>query len=115
MPAQIIRSRGLNMERRSRYVEITAEEPEPIDGWYNYDIYIANNLQVPDDFKIKRNASAEVEVSFEVNSYGEPVNIRVEKSLCESCDREAVRLIKEGPRFKPNTGEKRTVVAVPFE
>lgn len=91
-------------------------EPVPADGWSNYDSYLANNLNIPDDFRDTRsNNNSSVQVSFEVDKNGEPVNIRVEKSLCSACDKEAVRLIKEGPKWKRNAGKKgRTTVTINF-
>jgi hypothetical protein len=56
-----------------------------------------------------------VQISFEVNKLGEPVNIKVEKSLCKECDEEAIRLIKQGPKWKTKKKKKRVTVNVPFE
>lgn len=90
-------------------------EPEPQDGWDNYDSYLANNLNAPGDFKQKTTTDNTVQVSFEVDKNGEPVNIRVEKSLCPSCDKEAIRLVKEGPKWKRNASKKgRTTVTINF-
>ena len=56
-----------------------------------------------------------VEVSFEVDEMGNPVNIKVEKSLCDSCDKEAIRLVKDGPKWKRKAKKKgRTMVTIPF-
>lgn len=74
------------------------QESEPADGWDNYDTYLANNLQIPETIKMKQNRG-EVEVSFDVNENGEPINFKVEKSLCTKCDKEAIRLIKDGPKW----------------
>jgi len=93
---------------------IKIEEPEPADGWSNYSLYLANNLKVPDEVK-RKDARGEVQVSFEVNKLGEPVNIKVEKSLCKECDEEAKRLIQQGPKWKPNKKKKRVTVNVSFE
>jgi TonB family protein len=90
------------------------EEPVPADGWQNYDAYIANNLNPPDEIKTKQNSGGQVEVSFEVDKNGNPINIKVEKSLCTKCDQEAIRLIKEGPKWKRNAKKGRTTVTVPF-
>ena len=101
---------------RLRDGNMVLEEPEPADGWSNYDTYLANNLNIPETYKGKQSASGgEVELSFEVNQMGEPVNIKVEKSLCEVCDKEAIRLLKEGPKWKrkAKTG-RRTSVTIPF-
>ncbi|MBS1576042.1 MAG: energy transducer TonB [Bacteroidetes bacterium] len=89
------------------------EEPEPVDGWYNYDTYIANNINISDEIKTKTTASSQVELSFEVNKYGEPINIKVDKSACKECDEEAIRLLKEGPKWKKKKN-KRAKIAVDF-
>jgi hypothetical protein len=100
---------------RSRTSTMVLEEPEPVDGWTNYDAYLANNLNVPETWRSKQTeGSGAVTLSFEVNSKGQPVNISVEKSLCESCDREAIRLIKEGPKWKRKSRKGRTSVTVTF-
>ncbi|MET0394147.1 MAG: carboxypeptidase-like regulatory domain-containing protein, partial [Chitinophagaceae bacterium] len=92
----VISNRQNNSLSRSRNNTLVLEEPEPVDGWVNYDTYLANNLVVPETFR-SRQAGGSVELSFEVNKDGEPVNITVERSLCDSCDKEAIRLLKEGP------------------
>ena len=99
---------------RSRDANMKLEEPEPADGWDNYDTYLSNNLNVPDEVKTKRISSGEVEVSLEVDKNGEPINIKVEKSLCAKCDKEAIRLVKEGPKWKRKTKNGRTIVTIPF-
>jgi hypothetical protein len=101
---------------RHRDANMKLVEPEPVDGWDNYDTYIANNLEMPDEFKTKpAYGNGTVEVSFEVNKYGEPINIKVEKSLCSKCDKEAIRLVKEGPKWRRNANKKgRTTVTVSF-
>ena len=100
---------------RSRNANMVLEEPEPADGWSNYDIYLANNLKVPETFKGKQTGTGgEVELSFEVNKNGEPFNITVKRSLCETCDKEAIRLIKEGPKWKRKAKKGRASVTVPF-
>lgn len=108
----VISSRRVNSSR-SRSATMILEEPEPVDGWTNYDTYLANNLIMPETVQTKP-IGGEVELSFEVNNNGEPTNITVEKSLCESCDKEAIRLIREGPKWKRKTSKGRTFVTIPF-
>jgi len=107
--------RNISSKRNST---MTFEEPEPEDGWDSYGSYVVNNLNIPETFDMKKGGETidnSVEVSFEVNKNGEPVNIRVEKSLCDKCDKEAIRLIKEGPKWKRKAKKsKRTTVTVPF-
>lgn len=78
---------------------------EPAEGWPYFDDYIARSLQTRTDQELE-SVSGEVKLSFEVNRNGEPVNIRVEKSLCPRCDEEAIRLLKEGPRWKKKKNKK---------
>lgn len=103
---------------RARGNNLRFEEPEPADGWDYYDSYLVNNLNVPETFLRKRAdqtaSGGEVELSFEVNRHGEPINIKVEKSLCEQCDKEAIRLVKQGPKWKRKAKKGRTRVMVPF-
>ncbi|HEX5652349.1 MAG TPA: carboxypeptidase-like regulatory domain-containing protein [Chitinophagaceae bacterium] len=112
----VISQKKPNASSRARTNNMKLEnenEPEPEDGWDNYDSYLANNLNIPEDFKkIKQTGIDSVRLSFEVNKYGMPVNIKVLKSLCERCDQEAIRLVKEGPRWKRKKG--RTTVTVSF-
>lgn len=100
--------------RNNRDVNLKLEEPEPADGWENYDTYLVNNLEVPEDLKNRQSGGGEVQVSFEVDKNGEPTNIKVEKSLCAKCDKEAIRLIKEGPKWKRKAKKGRTTVTIYF-
>jgi hypothetical protein len=103
--------RVLNLARLNN---LKHEEPEPIDGWQKYDTYVANNLQIPDNLRPKLPAAPTVELSFEVDKLGQPVNIRVVRSLCSECDAEAIRLIRDGPRWKPTRKGRKTRVTLSF-
>ncbi len=103
-----------NTASRNRENKMKLEEPEPLDGWDNYDTYLVNNLNVSEDVKKTQSKSGAVEVSFGVTKNGEPTSIKVEKSLCSPCDKEAIRLIKEGPKWKRNTKNARTTVKIHF-
>lgn len=99
---------------RLRNNTMVLEEPEPMDGWSNYDMYLVNNLKVPESFRTKQSGGGEVELSFDVDKNGDPVNITVKKSLCESCDKEAIRLIKEGPKWKRKIKKGKARVTISF-
>ena len=109
---EVVLSKQTNTAQRKAYDNLKVEEPEPADGWEKYDAYLLNNVNPPRDNN--RLPSGTVEISFEVNKNGEPTNMKVEKSLCSSCDKEALRLIKEGPKWKRNAKKGRTTVKIPF-
>jgi hypothetical protein len=98
-----------------RKVTTKLEEPEPADGWDNYEMYLANNINLPNDLKKKENDGDKVQLSFDVTANGDPMNIKVERSLCQKCDEEAIRLVKEGPKWKRKSKKnKRATITVPF-
>ena len=77
----------------------TAELEEPEAGWGYYNTYVANNIQITDKLKEKA-SNNEVELSFDIDKTGQPINIRVTKSSrCKECDEEAIRLLREGPKW----------------
>ncbi|WP_276504520.1 carboxypeptidase-like regulatory domain-containing protein [Terrimonas pollutisoli] len=113
--AEIVLSNKKVNTNRSRNDHLVLNEAEPADGWNNYDLYLANNLKTPETFKDKQEGSqGEVELSFEVGKSGEPINITVKKSLCESCDKEAIRLLKEGPKWKRKAKKGKATVTISF-
>lgn len=90
--------------------EVTEMESEPVDGWDKYSTYVLNNLRT-DNINDKRRFSEsqlqkEVELSFDVNPDGSIANVKVVRSNCSTCNNEAIRLIKEGPKWKSKTGKK---------
>ena len=91
----------------SRRPQVVVDTLEPEEGFVQFDHYIADNLKRPEELKLK--TSGEVQLSFDVNSKGEPVNITVVKSLCNKCDEEAIRLLKEGPKWKKKKNKKGSV------
>lgn len=73
----------------------------PADGWSNFKKYIKNNRHYPSDtVQVKGRV---VVVDFEVTADGKPVNFKIIRSLGHSYDREAIRLIQEGPAWNPAT------------
>jgi len=70
---------------------------EPSDGWSLYEIYIKNNLRMP---RVTQTITYKgvVTVSFLVNAEtGKLSDFRIEKSLDNVYDKEAIRVIKDGP------------------
>ncbi len=96
--------------------EVNELYTEPADGWNNYSKYVANNLR-DENFKEQRQSKnvKEVEVSFDVKPDGTIANLKVERSNCRNCNTEAIRIIKDGPKWKSKTGKtERTHFTVLF-
>jgi len=73
--------------------------PQPANGKENFDKYIKENIRRPADAKTGKEEV--VVVSFTVKSTGIPENIKIIQSPGNSFSDEAIRLIKEGPAWKP--------------
>lgn len=91
-------------ETQPQLYRVVIDTLEPSVGYAQFDDYIANNLRMPESYKTR--PSGEVQLEFDVDRRGQPVNITVLKSLCESCDEEAIRLLKEGPKWKKKRNKK---------
>ena len=70
--------------------------PEPVTGMKQYKKYLKKNLAYPADDTCAE-VKGKVTLTFFVNKEGRPFDIKVKESLCKSLDKEAIRLIQEGP------------------
>ena len=86
--------------------------PQPVDGKRKYLKYLKKNLVRPTDETCAR-VKGKVVLTFLVNRDGRPFHIKVKKSLCESSDKEAIRLVQEGPDW--TYGNKQAEVTVKFD
>lgn len=109
---------GTNKNKKSTTV-VTAKEqadkditPQPVIGKRKYQKYLKENLVRPTDEKCAQ-VKGKVVLTFLVNKEGRPLYIKVKESLCESSDKEAIRLIQEGPDWI--YGNKSVEITVKFE
>ncbi len=78
--------------------------PEPRDGYRRLERFIRNNLQYPQAAKAN-NIEGNVVLHFRIQPDGTPTDFKVLQSLGYGCDEEAMRLLREGPKwryFDPN-------------
>jgi len=98
----------------SRSREENAELEEPEVGWDNYNTYVLNNIKIPDNIPIKETNN--VELSFQVDKDGNPINIAVTKSSnCKACDDAAVKVIKEGPKWSRKGKKSKATVSIAID
>lgn len=93
------------VSKKAAFVKDSVMNVEPADGWDNYNTYVDNNIEIPDDI-LKNNIHGQVELSFDVKANGAITNIRVDKSLCSNCDEAAIRMLQQGPQWKVKKGKK---------
>nr|WP_260171746.1 energy transducer TonB [Pedobacter cryoconitis] len=81
----------------------------PVGGWVNLDTYLN------DHNKLRGAGDQLVELSFLVDNEGKPVDLKVTKGINKEFDEEAIRLIKEGPKWEqPKNKETRVTYTVSF-
>jgi outer membrane biosynthesis protein TonB len=81
----------------SKLPNAIVHDAEPAGGWAAFDQYLENNKKVPANGPT---ASGQVIVSFEVNKKGTLSGFKIEQSLSNAYDEEAIRLITQGPAWK---------------
>jgi hypothetical protein len=101
----VVAGYGAQKKSMDRYPKVTIDTLEPAEGYVKFDDYVISNLQMPDELNTK-SIAGEVQLAFDVDQNGKPTNITVVKSLCEKCDEEAIRLLKEGPKWKKKKDKK---------
>ena len=98
------------LQKNIENADTTDEDAEPAIGWYEYNNYINDNLVFPNEAK-QKNIHGVVEVFVKLKNNGDISQVKVDKSLCPECDAEAIRLVKEGPKWevKKNKSKKAKV------
>lgn len=85
--------------------------PQPSIGRKAFRRYLKENLVHPSDKECAR-AKGKVILTFRVDKDGRPESINVKKGLCASADKEAIRLIEEGPDW--TIGDEPVEVSIRF-
>ena len=70
----------------------------PVQGWDHFQQYLRSNIKQPFNEKGEP-VKGVVLLSFRINESGTPVNIKVQQSVSKACDKEAIRLLQNGPKW----------------
>jgi TonB family protein len=93
----------IDLKRNKTWKYNPSEHPaQPSVSPDEYLEYLQKNLKKPEQ-AIENQIVGTVEVEFKVNKKGELSDFMITKSLGYGCDEEAIRLIKEGPKWLPKT------------
>ncbi|WOK06820.1 hypothetical protein RT717_27515 [Imperialibacter roseus] len=84
---------------RSASPTINTQLAAPVSGMDVFRKFVSDSQQKTADM-----VAGEVQLTFSLTSQGAPQNITVSKSLCESCDQEAIRLLQNSGPWKYNDG-----------
>ena len=109
----------IDLKRNKTWKYNPSEHPaQPSVSPDEYLEYLKINLKKPKQ-AIENQITGTVEVEFKVNKKGELSDFKITKSLGYGCDEEAIRLIREGPKWLPktyggNTGRQRVRQVVNF-
>ena len=104
----VIQSKDVSSIKKARRATVLSDSlinAEPADGWDNYNTYVANNINIPDELT-KNEFHGEVELTFDVKANGSITNLRINKSMGEAYDEAAKRLIMQGPQWKVKKGKR---------
>ncbi len=97
-----------SLSRKVAGVEISDSIPQPIGGNDKFNAYVKENEKPQLDENNER-ISGEVTLSF-INKKGRPYNIKVIKSSCMPCEKEAIRLLQNGPDWSGKNNKRGTVI-----
>jgi hypothetical protein len=81
----------------------------PEIGWIEYEKYLETNKKPPAANPLMK---GEVVVSFQVKRPAVLSDFKIEKSLSSEYDKEAIRLIREGPSWKLLNGRKTRITVI---
>lgn len=105
------RNRAQLKENAAKNVEISIAAapavlgvPTPVNGWETYQTYLRENNRL-----IKNGSTGKVvSLTFQIQQDGSPSDIKVVQGISQTIDLEAIRLVKEGPKwaFQPDGGRE---------
>ena len=93
--------------KKSEYKETNYSPPEPSDGMESFDLYVEENIRKP--LTLPDGQRAVVELNLLVESTGAIDSIQITSSPGIEFSEEAIRLIKEGPEWKPAVENGRAI------
>jgi len=83
--------------------------PQPSDGQQNFDKYLKENTPSLYD-ENNESLTGEVSLSFLVNKKGRPEDIKVVNSSCKPCEKQAIKLLENGPDWSAGKNKSGTVL-----
>lgn len=92
-----IKSQVAASKATARIASVLPAAAAPVGGWANLNSYISDHNKLAQE---EGSAGKFVELSFMIDAEGSPSDIKVEKGAVKEYADEAIRLIKEGPKWE---------------
>jgi len=108
---------GYGVAKKQAVVGAVSTIPMPMGGWEQFEEYVLNNNKLLKDKKL---TGRYVTVSFKLNEGGEPIAMKVIKNVnmlpqySDEEEKEAIRLVKEGPKWVGGSSSTATSVNIKF-
>ncbi|MDR3250984.1 MAG: hypothetical protein LBT42_04885, partial [Tannerella sp.] len=100
--------------KKSIVVTDAERKAEPETGWEAYHKYLTDSIRRPTEGECAE-LKGTVKISFDIDENGVPRDFKIEESLCNAADAEAIRLIKEGSVWiRRDTAAERITLSVDF-
>ncbi|MEM1119045.1 MAG: energy transducer TonB [Bacteroidota bacterium] len=101
-PSTLAKGRSANVKAKKR----TTIKPQPQEGFTSLLTYLKNNLIYPKNAKAA-GIERKVEIQFFIDANGRPTNLKAVNPDPYGFDKEAIRLLENGPKWMPvNTSAK---------
>ena len=87
-------------KKNQKVFDVVEQMPEFPGGEVGLSKYIEENLKYPENAK-KDSLSRKVFVQFVINEEGEVENVKIARSVDQTLDKEAIRVVKSMPKWEP--------------
>ncbi|WP_324674049.1 TonB family protein [Hymenobacter sp. GOD-10R] len=109
---------GYGSKRKGQMPAPPPIAPTPVGGFSAFEEYLKKELKYPEEAESKR-LEGTVKLEFTVGAGGTIENLKVVRGLSKECDAEAMRLVQDGPAWRPaiikgRPAAQKVKVAVPF-
>lgn len=99
--------------RKAAQSRVRLEAAELRGSRKRFDTYAEESIEWPGGWEGRLDEN-EVTLAFDVDKEGNAVDITVEKSLCAACDSTAVRLIRDGAKWRKTTKDRKAKAYIRF-
>lgn len=107
-PAPPVEAAPAPVEEVEEIFQVVENQPEPVGGMGAFMQYLQKNLKYPEQAR-RMNVEGKVFVQFVIDKDGSPTDITVLKGIGSGCDEEAIRVIKNMPKWTPGKQRGRPV------